>query len=464
MSQPTTLSHALLCLSIALAIATAIITHQNTIERKQALKAVTHRYNAIHSSRELLALVTDMETGQHGYVISLDSEFLQPYQQARTLLNVQTDSLRVLLRDGPGESRLLESKILKAVDNKCKEMDGVISVAGKLGKDKASALVNSKVGKAKMDTLRLLVQELNQRELALLSNENLELDRRMRMEDNIRFAGLALITLTLIVALAVLIQRRRKIQTLINSLELSNVELEHKVEDRTKELVAANDAKDHFLGIASHDLKVPLVGIQRLISLVKTDTTKPSATSLEYIGHIEATCVDMQQLLTNLLDINRIDRGETQIQKSACDFNALLSKLRLTFTPQASKKGINLTVVDFEKTIMTDVAALSRIMDNVVSNAIKFCASGNTIRVEARQLENNIIVDVTDNGPGIPAEEIPLLFRRFGRHSNKPTDGESSTGLGLSIVNELVHLLGGEINVKSTLHNGSTFSIVLPIN
>ncbi len=463
MSQPTTLSHALLCLSIALAIATAIITHQNTIERKQALKAVTSRYNAIHSSRELLALVTDMETGEHGYVISLDSEFLEPYQQAKSLLAVQTDSLRNLLRGDSGESRLLKGKILKAVHNKRTEMDQVISVAGTLGKDRASAIVNSKVGKAQMDTLRLLVQDLNQRELGLLSKETVELDRRMRLEDNIRFAGLALIVLTLVIALAVLIQRKRKIQTLINSLELSNVELEHKVDDRTKELVAANDAKDHFLGIASHDLKVPLVGIQRLISLVKTDATKPSATSLEYIGHIEATCVDMQRLLSNLLDINRIDRGETLIQKSPCDFNAMLGKLRLTFTPQASKKGIHLTINDFEKTITTDAAALSRIMDNLVSNAVKFCTAGNTIKVETRQNENNIIIDVTDNGPGIPAKEIPMLFRRFARHSNKPTDGESSTGLGLSIVNELVHLLGGEIKVHSEVRKGSTFSVVLPI-
>lgn len=463
MAQPTTLSHALLCLAIALIIATAAITHQNTIERKQALKAVTHRYNAIHSSRELLALVTDMETGEHGYVISLDSEFLEPYRQAKALLSVQTDSLRNLLHSGSGQSKLLEAKILKTVDNKSKEMDQVISIASTLGKDRASAIVDSKVGKAQMDTLRLLVQELIQREMNLLSKETIELDRRMRMEDYVRFAGLALIVLTVIIALAVLIQRRRKIQTLIQSLELSNVELEQKVKDRTKELVEANDAKDHFLGIASHDLKVPLVGIQRLITLVKTDATKPSPASLEYIGYIEESCVDMQRLLTNLLDINRIDRGETHIEKSACDLNTLLTKLRLTFTPQATKKGIQLTVCEFEKTITTDAGALSRILDNLVSNAIKFCAAGNSIHVKAKLREDHIIIDVSDDGPGIPSEEIPRLFTRFARHSNQPTDGETSTGLGLSIVHELVRSLDGEIKVRSKMNEGSTFSIVLPL-
>jgi signal transduction histidine kinase len=462
MSQPTTLSHALLCLAISLVIATAVITHQNTIERKQALKAVTHRYTAIHSSRELLALVTDMETGEHGYVISLDSEFLQPYNQAKSLLDIQTDSLRNLHAESD-ESNILAGKILQAVDIKCKEMDQVITIASTLGKETASAIVNSKVGKAQMDTLRTLVQELSQRELNLLSKENRELDRRMRLEDDVRFAGLGLIVLTVLIALVVLIQRRRKIQTLIRSLEISNVELERKVKDRTKELVSANEAKDHFLGIASHDLKVPLVGIQRLIALMKTETTKPSATSLEYLGHIEETCVYMQRLLSNLLDINRIDRNENHIQKSSCDLNALFTKLRLTFTPQATKKGIHLTIDEFEKTIMTDAAALSRIMDNLVSNAIKFCSTEDTIRVEARPKEDTVVIDVIDDGPGISTEEIPKLFTRFARHSNQPTDGEGSTGLGLSIVHELVRSLGGKIEVRSKLNDGSTFSIILPV-
>jgi len=169
----------------------------------------------------------------------------------------------------------------------------------------------------------------------------------------------------------------------------------------------------------------------------------------------------MQRLISNLLDINRIERGETHVNKQTVELPELLRKLEREFIQQAQKKQIELIITPAEGKVHTDPDALQQILENLISNAIKFSQRGKTVQLRTTRNYSEVRFEVIDQGPGIHPEEIQNLFGKFKKLSNKPTGGEGSTGLGLSIVKEMVKLLQGDISVTSTLHKGSVFVVTL---
>jgi signal transduction histidine kinase len=172
----------------------------------------------------------------------------------------------------------------------------------------------------------------------------------------------------------------------------------------------------------------------------------------------------MLTMIANLLDINRIDRGEVLFHKEPVAVKALLMRLEQGFSAHAKKKGIPLEVSGQDVELHTDYANLSRILENLISNALKFSASGQPVELKTTLDNQHITFSVIDHGPGIAPMEIPLLFKKFSRLANRPTGGEGSSGLGLAIVKELTELAGGSLTVESTQGKGSTFSIRLPIS
>ena len=451
----------LLILSVLLAIASAFITYYNTKEKEQSIHTVIRRYKSIASSEQLLSLLKDMETGQRGYIISGDSDFLEPYNEAKVKITTTTNRLISLVNDNEEQSNLINGKIIGAIQNKSEDLENVIKLANTNGKDSAARRITTKIGKAYMDTIHILIQDLIQRENELLDIQNQKLEKNTLIEDSVRFIAFALIAITSLAAINRLLQKRRHINELVAGLQNANETLERKVEERTSELVEANKAKDHFLSIASHDLKVPIAGVLGLIGLMKVDMFSRSASDTEYLAYMEDSCNNMQRLITNLLDINRIEQGQTTIKKQVVDVDQLLQKIRNVFIQQAQKKLIKLDIKSLEGTVHTDPDALQRILENLLSNAIKFSPRDKTIRLLTSRSIGEIQFDIVDQGPGIPHEEMRDLFEKFNRLSNKPTDGEGSTGLGLSIVKELVKLIDGEIFVQSSLSEGSIFSIRL---
>ena len=462
MKVRTNTVYILLVLSVLLAIASTFITYFNTVEKEQSTQTVIRRYQSIASSTQLFSLLKDMEAGQRGYILTGDSEFLEPYNQAKGIVETQMDSLNKLLSDNERQTNLLKGKIMTVVNNKRADLEHTIHLANIYGKDSAARKVNTKIGKAHMDTLRILIGDLIQREQTLLANQNEKLEEHTRMEDNVRFFAFALIGMTSLVALVSLVRKQENINILVENLQSANETLEHKVTERTQELVKVNEAKDHFLGIASHDLKVPIAGVLGLIGLMKRENSERSKRDVEYLSYMEDSCNSMQGLIANLLDINRIERGEAIVRIETLDLNVLVAKLKNEFSHQAEKKGITLIISPVTGSIQTDPETLLRILENLLSNAIKFSRNGKTVQLNTVLRDGNTSFEIIDQGPGISPEEIPDLFKKFQKLSNKPTGGEGSTGLGLSIVKELTILLGGEIKVTSQLNQGSVFTVTLP--
>lgn len=241
-------------------------------------------------------------------------------------------------------------------------------------------------------------------------------------------------------------------------------DLENKLITANDALINLNDEKDHFLGIAAHDLKSPLNSILGLLNLLRHE---PGLSSVqhEYLLFIEQSCISMKRLINNLLDINKIEQGGVSLSKKRILISDLLKEEERAFKEPASKKAITLTIKDLtnETYIFADEDAFIRILENLLSNAIKFSPMNKEVILQASLTNTHIRIEVKDQGPGIRKDEQHKLFGKFQKLSARPTGGESSSGLGLSIVKELVGLMEGTIAFETREGEGTTFILELPL-
>lgn len=454
----------LLIASMAMAVICAFITYLSTKEKRESVAMVIHTYLVMESAENILSLLKDLESGHRGFLITKDSAFLEPYDDAIDQLETESVQLSKLVKSNLPQSKFLQNRLLPAVEKRKMASLNTLEVLSTYGADSARSLIESKVGKSYMDTIRLLVSHFNQNEQVLLAERETELEENIFIEDIIQLSSFAVIGITCALAFFRLVRERRSINHLMGRLELANISLEKKVQERTQQLLEADRAKDHFLGIASHDLKVPIAGIMGLIEIMRLENSKRDPTDIEYLSYMEESCKGMQNLISNLLDINSIDRGETRFVRERIDIFPFLTKLEKRFTTNARNKGIPLHFEKINAVLESDAATLTRILENLISNALKFSLSGHPVVVKAEAVDRHIRFHITDTGPGIPDHEIPLLFQKFARLTNRPTAGESSSGLGLAIVKELTEQAGGTLDVVSERAKGSTFTITLPAN
>ena len=240
--------------------------------------------------------------------------------------------------------------------------------------------------------------------------------------------------------------------------------LEEKLREANAYLTHLNEEKNRFLGIAAHDLKNPINSIFSLVQLMKRSDNLKEA-DREYLNFIEITVTKMKSLIEKLLDLNRIERSGSLVQMQAVNIQLFLDNVLKTFSEISRKKNISLILDNqtgpFE--FVTDQSLLEQVIDNLVSNAIKFSPPGKMVLLRTKRNEQQLIIEVEDQGPGIKPEELPQLFKTFQRLSTKPTGGEVSTGLGLSIVKAIVQALGGQVTAASELEKGTIFTVVLNI-
>lgn len=277
-----------------------------------------------------------------------------------------------------------------------------------------------------------------------------------------RFSSFVLLSLTCALALITIVKKDKSNAQLLSRLRSTNRLLETEMRKRTSGLAEAIRAKDHFLAIATHDLKAPLNGIMGLVELIKLENNGRSEAEDEYLAHIEYSCRKMHGLVHDILEINRLEQGEVIVKRQPVDLAPLLKKLWFDFAQQAGKKSIDLAIEEIDATIQTDADAVTRILENLLSNAIKFSPPNKKVSLHVCSESNQVKFEVSDEGPGIPPDEQPKLFNKFQRLSNRPTGTEISTGLGLSIVKELTNQLGGEIDFKTESGKGTVFILTLP--
>ena len=227
-------------------------------------------------------------------------------------------------------------------------------------------------------------------------------------------------------------------------------------------LIHLNNEKNEFMGIAAHDLKNPLSIIVGSADLL-TMTNDPSRIK-KMAGLISSAAIRMRDLVTNLLDANAIEQGKFIQKIERCNALALVEQSVEHNQPSAARKSITIRLGASQGLwAKADRAATLQILDNLISNAVKYSPPNTTVHVYTLPEENWVSVSVRDEGPGISEADQKKMFGKFTRLTARPTGGESSNGLGLSIVKRLAEAMSGSIQCHSQLGFGSTFVLRLPV-
>lgn len=233
----------------------------------------------------------------------------------------------------------------------------------------------------------------------------------------------------------------------------------------------ANNAKNTFLANMSHDMRTPLNAIIGFTALAKSYADNPDKVN-EYLSKIETSSSQLLHLINDILEIARIESGEIRINNSVCSLPELIRMVKESMQPRADAKNIGFTIEDTElihKDIYSDFQKLTTILSCLVSNAIKYTNKGGRIRVIAKEIteasydSSTYQIIVEDNGIGIAKSHLKKIFEPFERVANTTLSGIHGTGLGLTIVKNLVDLLGGKLTVDSTLGKGTRFTITLSL-
>lgn len=230
-----------------------------------------------------------------------------------------------------------------------------------------------------------------------------------------------------------------------------------------EQLMLLNKEKNEFLSIAAHDLKNPLQTIKGYCRMQKDYFDKLSKEKmLHYTHNIEIAARNMVELISNLLDINAIESGHIKNQTEDINLNEFMEKAVENFRLAANQKNIRLLFVPHKETSImhADASWLKQIADNLMSNAIKYSPINSEVTLAIINDGKTCGFYVQDHGEGISKADQKQLFNKFTRLSSKPTAGESSNGLGLSIVKKLADIIGADILCDSDTGKGCRFTVV----
>jgi signal transduction histidine kinase len=285
-------------------------------------------------------------------------------------------------------------------------------------------------------------------------------------------AGMVMAALYLLLrSLEIAWQRERQVTYL---LEQQRNLLEQRVAERTQELVLARDQalkgsqlKTELLARVSHELRTPLGIILGYAEMLRekfygalADEQYPPLESIIENSHA------LTRQLRELLDQARLGADKLQLQLSAFSLDELINGLEIQTQALAQAKGLSLTIEiadEMPPTLWGDPLRLQQILTNLIGNAIKFTQAGSVWVYIYRPQDNQWVIQVSDTGPGILVEAWSLIFEPFQQVDGSMTRRHGGVGLGLSIVKQLVKLMGGEVSLESEIGRGSTFTVTLPL-
>lgn len=232
-----------------------------------------------------------------------------------------------------------------------------------------------------------------------------------------------------------------------------------------KELERLNRVKTEFVSMVSHELRTPLTAIKGFVDVVMSEEAGALNEQQKRFLKIAHNSIDrLAFLISDLLDISRIESGQIKMEMSETSMEKILQEATETYRKTIEGKGISFHVETDKKLprILADASRLKQVIDNLLSNAMKFTPAGGTVRIYAEDMGDFVLVSVTDTGIGIKKEEQEKIFEKFFQADSSLTRQVGGTGLGLAISKAIIEMHGGRIWVESEIGKGSTFRFLLP--
>jgi signal transduction histidine kinase len=434
------------------------------------------------AAADLLLMIQQAESGQRGYLLTLDSEFLSTYQEAIAALRDRQTHFEATARENPF-IRIDLTELQKAIAAKVEELDHTIELAAAGRQAEALKIVESRLGFQQMvevnKVLGGVIEAADERVAAQIASQ-------VRMADILRattIAGAAAIILLLAGTIYVISRYVRELQAAQEELSALNAGLEDRIQERTEDLMQANQEIQRYAYIVTHDLRAPLVNImgftaeldealkaiQQLLDAPETGPTQDVLDQArraakedlpEAIGFIRSSTRKMDGLINAILKISR--DGRRPLQPERIDLEAVVRASGDAIQHQIADADGELDISVNVSNFVSDRFSIEQIIGNLFDNAVKYRAPDRPLRLAVKAFPLNrlkIGIDIIDNGRGIAPEDHERVFDLFRRAGVQDKAGE---GIGLAQVRSLVRNMGGEIKVKSELGKGTTFMIRLP--
>lgn len=434
------------------------------------------------SAADLLLTMQSVETGQRGYLITRDASYLAPYEEALEALRDRQQRLTSAAAELPAYQAMI-ADLPDAIDIKLGEMRRTVDLVRDGQLAEAYAIVQTDAGKAAMDRIRTIINNVIERADGRLVDQ---VGATVSSSSWLKWTTI-LGSFTIIVvlggAMAVIFRYVSELQTSRQEIETLNTGLERKVQERTEELIRANQEVQRFAYIVTHDLRAPLVNImgftseleaclRSIQSYVLADGQQPSEETVrearlaaaedlpEAIGFIRTSTKKMDSLINAILKISRDGKRELKIERIS--LQDVVGMAAGAVQHQVSEAEGRIDISASLPSIVSDRLSLEQVFGNLFDNAIKYRARHRPpeIAVTWRNLGlEGIVIEFADNGRGIAPGDHERIFELFRRSGEQNQPGE---GIGLAHVRSLIRNLGGDIDVSSEIDIGTTFYIRLP--
>ncbi len=434
------------------------------------------------------------ESAQRGYLSTLRPDFQTDFEQAASQLPPALTRLSQLISDNPVQKRLVD-EMLPLIDQRIEEFRRTIELARTQRLDDAAQIVREGIGRDAIKRIEDLASQMRAEEDRLFGLRTTNADRSQTLAASLTWIGSGFVVVLAGISIFLVRRSARARDAAEALLRDSNLNLEATVNERTADLREANDEIQRFAYIVSHDLRSPLVNIMGFTSeleelradifrrIAALDRATAAASPVpevaseaepvlegedkqlsqdfsEALGFIKSSIARMDRLISAILNLTR--EGRREFEPERIDTNALIEGIVATVAHQAAEAKARIRIEPLPD-IVSDRLALEQIFSNLIDNALKYLKPGvpGDISVRGRTKLGFAIFEVADNGRGIDPKDHQRIFELFRRAGSQDKPGQ---GIGLAHVRALVRRLGGTMSVQSELHNGSTFTITLPIS
>jgi signal transduction histidine kinase len=222
--------------------------------------------------------------------------------------------------------------------------------------------------------------------------------------------------------------------------------------------------KDEFVSVVSHELRTPLTSIYGSLGMLASGLLPTDSEQGKRLLQIAADSTErLVRLINDILDIERIESGKAKMESEICNIVDLITQTVNVIQPLADKAGVTLSISALSAQVLADCDRIVQTLTNLLSNAIKFSSAGSTVWLGVQQEGDEVLLTVKDTGRGIPTDKLESIFERFQQVDSSDSRNHDGTGLGLAICKSIMQQHGGRIWAESTLGEGSTFYVALPL-